>query len=154
MMKHYITEEGLNEKKKELNYLIHEYRPQVLESLKYAFDLGDLPENAEYDAASDEIEKIDERIHALEDIINHCEIITKNKNLNKVAIGHQVEIEYLDTNEIETYTIVGEKEADPSCNKISCSSPIAKAILNKKINTKVVVKAPSTQYEIRVLSIN
>lgn len=153
MTRYYITEEGLKEKQKELDYLIHEYRPKVLESLKYAFDLGDLPENAEYDAASDEIEKIDERIHNLEDIINHHKIIEKRKT-NKVELGSKVEIMYLDTNEIETYLIVGEKEADPMYNKISYSSPIAKAILNKKNNTKVTVEAPNTTYEVKILSIN
>lgn len=153
MLNHRITNEGLENLKKELDYLINIYRPQVLESLKYAFSLGDLPENAEYDAANDELEKVDERIHNLEDILNHHEIITKQE-IDKVQIGHSVEIEYLDTKEIEKYTIVGSSEANPILNKISSSSPIAQAIINKKINTTVTVEAPNNTYQIKILSIS
>lgn len=148
----YVTEEGLNKMKEELDYLKQEKRPEVIEALKEARALGDLSENAEYDAARNEQAELESRIAILEKMMENA-VIIKDADTDVVSIGNQVEIEYIDDKEKETYTIVGSKEADPFTNKISNESPIATAILGKKIGDVATVQSPNGQYDIKVLNI-
>ena len=101
----YLTQEGLEEIKKELEYLKTEKRPEVIEALKEARALGDLSENAEYDAARAEQGQVESRIVELEKMIEKA-IVIKEENNGKVSIGTTVKIEYLDDSEIDTYTKV------------------------------------------------
>lgn len=148
----YVTEEGLAKIKEELDYLKQEKRPEVIEALKEARALGDLSENAEYDAARNEQAELENRIVSLEKILESA-VVIEEADTDVVSIGNQVEIEYVEDNEKETYTIVGSKEADPFANKISNESPIAIAILGKKIGDVATVQSPNGQYEIKVLNI-
>ena len=107
----YLTNEGLEEIKKELDYLKTEKRPAVIEALKEARALGDLSENAEYDAARSEQTEVEARIAELEKMVEKA-VIIKGSNKNKVSIGSKVKIEYVDDKEVDTYTIVGTNEAD------------------------------------------
>lgn len=148
----YVTEEGLAKIKEELDYLKQEKRPEVIEALKEARALGDLSENAEYDAARNEQAELENRIVSLEKILESA-VVIEEADTDVVSIGNQVEIEYVEDNEKETYTIVGSKEADPFANKISNESPIAVAILGKKIGDVATVQSPNGQYDIKVLNI-
>ncbi len=148
----YVTEEGLAKIKEELDYLKQEKRPEVIEALKEARALGDLSENAEYDAARNEQAELENRIVSLEKILESA-VVIEEADTDVVSIGNQVEIEYIEDNEKETYTIVGSKEADPFANKISNESPIAVAILGKKIGDVATVQSPNGQYDIKVLNI-
>lgn len=148
----YVTEEGLAKIKEELDYLKQEKRPEVIEALKEARALGDLSENAEYDAARNEQAEVENRIVSLEKILESA-VVIEEADTDVVSIGNQVEIEYVEDNEKETYTIVGSKEADPFANKISNESPIAVAILGKKIGDVATVQSPNGQYNIKVLNI-
>ncbi len=148
----YVTEQGLEDMKKELEYLKMEKRPAVIEALKEARALGDLSENAEYDAARDEQSATENRIVALEKMIEKA-IVIKNVDNDVVSIGNTVEIEYVDDKETEEYTIVGVKEADPFTNKISNESPIAKAILNAKLGDIATVSSPNGEYKVKVINI-
>lgn len=148
----YVTEEGLAKIKEELDYLKQEKRPEVIEALKEARALGDLSENAEYDAARNEQAELENRIVSLEKILESA-VVIEEADTDVVSIGNQVEIEYVEDNEKETYTIVGSKEADPFANKISNESPIAIAILGKKVGDVATVQSPNGQYEIKVLNI-
>lgn len=148
----YVTSEGLEEMKKELEYLKMEKRPAIIQDLKEARALGDLSENAEYDAARKEQREVDYRIKELEKSIEHGIIISETKN-GKVSIGSTIEIKYIDDNEIEEYTIVGSKEADPFTNKISNESPLAKALLNKKEKDIVDVDSPNGKYKVEIMKI-
>lgn len=148
----YVTEEGLAKIKEELDYLKQEKRPEVIEALKEARALGDLSENAEYDAARNEQAEVENRIVSLEKILESA-VVIEEADTDVVSIGNQVEIEYVEDNEKETYTIVGSKEADPFANKISNESPIAVAILGKKIGDVATVQSPNGQYDIKVLNI-
>ena len=149
----YLTEKGLDEIKQELDYLKLEKRPEVIEALKEARALGDLSENAEYDAARGEQAVVEARIKELEVMLDKAEII-KDVNTNVVSIGTRVKVEYVDDDEIEEYSIVGSKEADPFANKISNESPIAKAIMGLKVGSVVSVDSPNGKYDVRVVEIS
>ncbi len=148
----YVTEQGLEDMKKELEYLKMEKRPSVIEALKEARALGDLSENAEYDAARNEQSEVENRILVLEKQIEKA-IVIKNVDKSKVNVGNTVEIEYVEDNEKEKYTIVGIKEADPFENKISNESPIAKAILGAKKGDIRDVESPNGKYQVKVTCI-
>ena len=148
----YLTEKGLEELKLELEDLKLVKRPNVIEALKEARALGDLSENAEYDAARNEQAAVENRIRELEIMIENAVIIGDAKS-DKVRIGSKVEIEYLADHEQEEYTIVGSTEADPFANKISNESPIAMAILDKKVGDIVTVTSPNGEYKVEIKAI-
>ena len=148
----YVTEAGLEEMKKELEHLKLVRRPEVINALKDARALGDLSENAEYDAARSEQAICENKIKELEVAIEHAKIITEVAT-DKVSVGNSVKLEYVEDNEIETYSIVGSKEADPFANKISNESPIAKAIIGHKAGEVVSVDSPSGKYDVKIVEI-
>lgn len=149
----YLTAEGLEELKKELDYLKLERRPEVISALKEARALGDLSENAEYDAARNDQAVVENRIKELEVMIEKAIVIT-DIDTNKVSIGTKVKIEYVDDEDTEEYTIVGINEADPFSNKISNESPIAKAILGVSVGDVVSVESPNGKYDVKVVEIS
>lgn len=148
----YLTETGLNEMKKELEYLKMEKRPEVIAALKDARALGDLSENAEYDAARTEQAQVEGRIVELEKMLENA-IVIKNVKTDKVSIGTTVTIKYVEDNDTEIYTIVGSKEADPFENKISNESPIAKAIMGLSVGNVVMVDSPNGKYDVEIIKI-
>ena len=148
----YLTEEGLLEIEEELAHLKDVRRPEVIKALKDARALGDLSENADYDAARDEQAQIEGRILELEKIIEQAHIIEK-ASTDTVSLGVTVKINYIDDEEIEEYRIVGSKEADPSNNKISNESPLAKAIMNRKKGDICSVESPNGKYDVEIVDI-
>ena len=149
----YLTQEGSDEIKKELDELKLVKRPEVISALKDARAQGDLSENAEYDAARTEQAIVESRIKELEVMLERAVVITK-VDTNVVSIGTKVTIEYVDDEEEEVYSIVGSKEADPFSNKISNESPIAKAIMGLKVGSVVSVDSPNGKYDVKILAIN
>ena len=150
----YLTQEGLDEIKKELDELKLVKRPEVISALKDARAQGDLSENAEYDAARNEQAVIEARITELEKIFERVEVIREDEvSTDCVSIGTNVKLEFVDDGESEVYSIVGTTEADPFENKISNESPIAKAILGKKVGDVVTVNTDSANYDVKVLEI-
>ena len=113
----YLTSEGYMEIEEELDHLKNERRPEIIKALKDARALGDLSENADYDAARDEQAKVEGRILELEKILEKATIIESNKD-GKVGLGSTVKIYYIDDDEEDEYMIVGSKEADRSENKV------------------------------------
>lgn len=150
--KTYMTKQGFEDMQKELEFLQTEKRPAVIEALKEARALGDLSENAEYDAARTEQAEVEAKIASLTIMLENAEVI-EEAGTDEVSIGNVVEIEYVDDAEKETYTIVGSTEADPFENKISNESPIAIAIMGKKIGEIAKVESPNGEYEVKVISI-
>lgn len=148
----YLTEEGLNNLKKELDDLINVKRPENINAIKEARALGDLSENADYHTARDEQAAIEDQIRKIENIIENAVIITAEKG-NEVKIGNLVKIKYVDEQEQEEYKIVGSQEADPINNKISNESPIAQAILGYKAGDVVTVDSPNGKYNIEIIEI-
>ena len=148
----YLTEEGLTELKKELENLINVKRPENIQAIKEARALGDLSENAEYDAARNEQAQIEARIKQLEKMLENVSIITEVSN-DKVGIGNTVSIKYVDDEEEDEYKIVGSQEADPFESKISNESPIAKALFEHKVGDIVTVESPNGSYEVEIIDI-
>ena len=149
----YLTQEGLDEIKKELDELKLVKRPEVISALKDARAQGDLSENAEYDAARTEQAIVEARIKDLEVMVENAVVITKSDS-DKVSIGGKVTIQYIDDDDTVEYSIVGSQEADPFENKISNESPIAKAILNKKAGDIVTVESPNGTYDVKIIAIS
>lgn len=150
----YLTKKGLEELKVELDELINVKRPANIIAIKEARALGDLSENADYDAAKDEQAQIEGRIQKIEKMIENAEIIEETSK-DAVGIGSTVQIKYVDDDEDETdeYMIVGSQEADPFMSKISNESPIAKALLDKKVGDIVTVESPNGSYKIEITEI-
>ena len=148
----YLTEKGLDEIKKELDFLKLEKRPEIILALKEARAQGDLSENSEYDAARNEQALVESKIAELEKMVENA-VVIKEVDTDKVSIGTSVKIEYVDDGETESYMVVGSKEADPFENKISNESPIAQAIMGKKIGDVVSVASPNGQYSVKILEI-
>lgn len=149
----FLTSEGFLNLENELNTLKFERRPKVLDLLKEARALGDLSENADYDAAKNDQAEIEGRIKKIEKMLDNVEIIEKT-NIDVVGLGTTVSIRYVDDeDETDEYRIVGSQEADPFQSKISNESPIAKAIMNKKVGDIVDVESPNGVYKIEIIEI-
>jgi transcription elongation factor GreA len=140
----YITQEGLEKIKEELDHLKTVRREAVSIKLEEAIAQGDLKENADYHAAKEEQGFIEGRIRDLEDSLRRARIITENVPKDKVRVGCTVtlsEVGYED--EEETYYIVGPHEADPAEGRISNESPIGRALLGAKLGQQVTAGTPS-----------
>ena len=148
----YLTASGLKEIQDELDELKNVKRPEVITALKEARALGDLSENAEYDAARTEQALVENRIQELEAMIENV-VLIENVDTDKVSIGTTVTIEYVGDNDTEAYSIVGSKEADPFNNKISNESPIAAAIMGRKVGDTVEVSSPDGVYSVKIVAI-
>lgn len=147
-----LTPQGYLDLESELNDLKLNKRPAVITALQEARALGDLSENAEYDAARNEQAQVEGRIKELEYKLEHC-IVMDGNNKETVNVGSTVVINYVDDDEEEEYKIVGSMEADPFENKISNESPIGQAIIGKKVGELVVVPSPNGSYQIKIVKI-
>lgn len=149
----FLTSEGYLELEQELQYLKTTKRAEVTQTLKEARALGDLSENSEYEQAREDQANLEKRIVEVEYALEHATVIDENKNDGKVSIGCQVELQYEDDDDTESYKIVGSQEADPFNNKISNESPIAAAIMGKKVGDTVEVSSPDGVYSVRIVAI-
>ena len=150
--KFYVTEEGLKELTEEYENLVHVVRNEVIEDLKAARAQGDLSENADYDAARDKQAQVEARIKELEHMIRNAEVISENRGTSYVRLGSTVTVEPMDTHEKITFTIVGTVEADPLNGKVSNATPLAEAILEKKVGTVVTVEVDEP-YDVKIVEI-
>ncbi|MBQ3461218.1 MAG: transcription elongation factor GreA [Solobacterium sp.] len=149
----YVTEDGLKKLQDEYHHLVHVVREEVKSELKEARSLGDLSENADYDAARDKQSQVESRIVELENMLQHYVLIdTKHGSKKIVRIGSTVTLEFLDTKEEATYTIVGSTEADPLNGKLSNETPLALAILDSKVGQTVNVNV-ANPYQVIIVDI-
>ena len=151
-----LTLQGYQELKDELDNLINVKRPENIKAIKDARSLGDLSENADYDAARNEQAELEGRIKQLEKLLENVEIIDSLKQDNSVvSIGNTVSIKYMDdSDDVEEYKIVGSQEADPFACKISNESPIALALMNHKVGDIVDVESPNGVYQVEITAIS
>jgi len=154
-MANYLTEEGLQKLKKELDYLINVERPAISKQIAEAREKGDLSENSEYDAAKEAQGLLELRIAKLKEAIANARIIDeKNIDTETVQIMNKVIIKNLKTNAIMEYTLVPENEADIKSGKISITTPVAKGLLGKKVGDKVEIKVPSGTMIFEIIKIS
>ena len=149
----FLTSEGYLELENELHYLKTVKRAEVTQTLKEARALGDLSENSEYEQAREDQAALEQRILEVEYSLEHATVIDEAKSDGRVSIGSQVELKYEDDDDIESYKIVGSQEADPFNNKISNESPIASAIMGKKVGDTVEVSSPDGVYSVKIVAI-
>jgi transcription elongation factor GreA len=150
----YLTEEGIQKIKDELDHLKTEKRAEISERLEVAIAHGDLSENADYDYAKQEQAFVEGRIKDLEDSLRRAKVISHDGRIDKVRVGSTVTIveEGFDDEE-ETYTIVGVHEANPSNGRISNESPIGRALLDARQGQVGSVTTPSGETHFRIKSI-
>lgn len=148
----YLTQKGLDDLKKEFEDMQNKRRPEVVERLSAAREMGDLSENAEYTAAREELSFIDGRLDELESLLKQVEIISDEHATQSVGLGSQVVIKIKDKE--ETFTVVGEWEADPVEKKISHESPLGKALIGKAVGEEIHVEAPAGTMTYKVVSIS
>ena len=138
----YLTKEGYEELKARLEYLKVEKRKEVAEKIKFARELGDISENAEYDAAKEEQCFVEAEIKEIEDKLQNATIIDENTSKKIISIGSTVKVLDVEFNEEMTFRIVGTTEANIAENKISNESPPGMALIGKKKNDTVKVTTP------------
>lgn len=145
--KFFLTQEGIDELKKEVDYLKNVKRKEVIQDLQDARAQGDLSENADYDSARDEQGIVESRISEIENMLLHAEIIVKT-GTDEVAFGSVVTFEYVGKDRVKEYEIVGTQEANPLSGKISNESPLAKASMGHHSGDTVTVQAPAGEYQV------
>lgn len=150
--KKYLTKEGLDKIRKELEILKTVRRKEISGKIEDALKLGDLSENAEYHEAKDEQGMNEARIRELEEVLNNAEVIKEEEGAKKcVSVGCTIEVKIDGSN--RKYTIVGPSEADPGQGLISNESPIGQAFLGRKIGETVTVDAPAGTIKYKIISI-
>ena len=147
-----LTKKGYEKLKKELEYLKKEKRKEIADKLKKAAAYGDLSENAAYEDAKEEQSNLETKIAKLKHTIKNAEIVEHDDNADWVQIGSKVKVK-VDGKEKE-FEIVGGTESDPFEGKISCESPIGKALLKKPKGAKAKVETPNGEKEYKILEIS
>lgn len=150
-----MTIQGKEKLERELEDLKVNKRKEIIERIKVARSFGDLSENSEYESAKDEQAFVEGRISTLENMIRFAEIIDDSEvAVDQVSLGRQVTFKELPDGEEEAYTIVGSAEADPMAFKISNDSPMAKALLGKKVGDQVMIETPGGSFEVEILKVD
>ena len=150
----YMTAEGLQKLKEELQFLESTERPRVIRAIAEAREKGDLSENAEYDAAKEEQSNLESKISQLKAQMAEARIIDETRiNTNEVQILTKVKIKNVKNGAIKTYHLVTEGEADIAAGKLSVTTPIAKGLLGKKVGDIVEVKVPAGIMTFEILEI-
>ena len=151
----YITREGLDKLRKELDQLVNIERPAISRLISDARDKGDLSENAEYAAAKEAQGMLEMKISNLETIIANSRVIDNfNLDNSEIRLLNRIRIKNKGTNTVMEYVIVPESEADLKNGKISIGTPIAQGLLGKKVGDVVNIKVPSGEIALEILNIS
>ena len=150
-----ITSRGAEALKEELKHLKTVARPEVVAAISEARAHGDLKENAEYHAAKEQQSFIEGRIQELESVLSNAQIIDPATlpQEGRVVFGVTVTLLNIDTDQEVKYQIVGDYESDIKLNRISVSSPIARALIGKEIDDVATVQAPGGHIEYEIVEI-
>lgn len=150
-----VTLRGAEALKNELKQLKSVARPEVVAAIAEARAHGDLKENAEYHAAKEQQSFIEGRINQLEGVLANAQIIDVSSlsQDGRVVFGVTVVLLNIHTEEEFTYQLVGDYEADIKLNRVSISSPIARALIGKEIDDIATVKAPSGAIDYEIVAI-
>ena len=150
----YMTAEGLQKLKEELQYLESVERPRVIAAIAEAREKGDLSENAEYDAAKEEQGILESKIAMIKGKIVDARIIDQTDiNTDEVQILTKVRVLNLKTNQEKIYQLVTEGEANILEGKIATTTPIAKGLLGKKVGETAEVVVPAGKLQFKILEI-
>ena len=151
----YMTAEGLQKLKEELQYLETVERPRVIAAIAEAREKGDLSENAEYDAAKEEQGVLESKISMIKSKIVDARIIDETDiNTDEVQILTKVRVLNIKTNQEKVYQLVTEGEANIAEGKLATTTPIAKGLLGKKVGDVAEVVVPAGKLQFKVLEIS
>jgi transcription elongation factor GreA len=148
---YHLTQSGVDELKAELAKLVAQRSP-LADRIRQARELGDLSENAEYQAAREEQDRLETRIGELEHVLQNVQLIRKPKGNGQVRLGSTVQLKA--SGKMRQLQIVGTMEADPLIGKVSDESPIGKALLGKKVGDKAQIKTPSESKSYTIVEIH
>ena len=150
-----ITPGGYQKLQEELQNLLKVDRPKNIRDISEARAHGDLSENAEYHAAKEKQSFLEGRIQELKTKLALADVIDPAKiSQSRIAFGAKVKVIDLDTDEEKTFMLVGPDEADVKSGRISISSPVGRALLNKEIGDVVNIKVPAKTLEYEILEIS
>jgi transcription elongation factor GreA len=151
----YMTAEGLQKLKEELQLLESVERPRVIAAIAEARDKGDLSENAEYDAAKEEQGQLESKIALIKAKIMDARIIDETSiSTDEVQILTKVKVLNLRTNQEKIYQLVTEGEANVAEGKLATTTPIAKGLLGKKVGYIAEVVVPAGKLQFKILEIS
>ena len=149
-----MTLEGYDLLVEEFKFLLEIEKPKTAEEKLVAAAQGDRSENADYHAAKEKLRFIDKRLFYLNSMIQKSQIIDPSlHNHSKISFGSSVKIINIDTDEEEIYTICGVLETEPENGLISVHSPLAKAMIGKKVDDEFKIHLPNTTKEYEILEI-
>jgi len=149
----YLTQEGKEKLLLELEELEGPKRKEIAARLKSAIEMGDLSENADYHKAKEDQGFLEGKILEIKHTLHYAIIVQNHTNgQDKVMVGCKVTVQEEDF-PVETYYLVGSKEANPDEKKISHVSPIGRALLDKRVGESVKIKTPGGEYTLKILGI-
>jgi transcription elongation factor GreA len=150
----YLTKDGYQKLREELDFLRTERRQEVAERLREALEDGDagIDADAECDAARNEQAFVEGRIREIETILSNAEIIAEKENCETIDVGSKVTIKE-GRYKPESYTIVGAVETNPGNGRISNESPLGKALMGHVVGDKVTVKAPNGEFTVKIVKV-
>ncbi|MEA2089132.1 MAG: transcription elongation factor GreA [Patescibacteria group bacterium] len=152
MGKKFISAEGLEKVKKELEEIKKIKRPELIKRIQEAKELGDLSENADYHSAKEDQSFMEGKILELDDLIKNSVIIDNSQKNNKiVSVGSIVKVK--NSSGIQEYTITGSNEADPINGKISNESPLGKTMMDKEVGNEFLITTPNGEAKYKILEI-
>ncbi len=152
---HYLTQEGFDKLKSELDELKTNGRQEVAKAIAEAREKGDLSENAEYDAAKDAQGMLELKINEMEKVLANCRVIDESQiDTSKVTILSNVTLLNKKVNKEVTYKLVSESEANLKEKKISVSSPIGEGLLGKKVGDIAEIQTPGGVIQFEILNIS
>ncbi|MDU1905143.1 MAG: transcription elongation factor GreA [Dysgonomonas sp.] len=151
----YMTEEGYEKLKEEINFLETVERPKISKQIAEARDKGDLSENAEYDAAKEAQGILEAKIAQLKNLLANARLIDKSSiGTDAVQILNKVTIKNTKNNQQMTYMLVAESEANLKENKIAVSTPIAKGLMGKKVGDIAEIQVPNGIVSFEIIDIS
>jgi len=151
----YLTEEGLQNLKDELQFLRTKERARVAQNIADARAQGDLSENAEYDAAKDEQGLLEAKIAKMEATVSNARILDESQiDSSKAYILSTVKVKNIKNGMEQDYTLVSAQEADFATGKISIKSPIGEGLLGKEVGDKVSIEVPAGKVTLQIMEIS
>jgi transcription elongation factor GreA len=148
----YLTAEGVENLRQELEYLTSVKRPALAERLRKAIQQGDLWENADYTTAKEEQGWLEGRIQQIEAMLRRA-VIIEGASTDQIALGSHVTVVEEGQDEAEVFHIVGPAEADPANGKVSNESPLGQALLGRRVGERVTVEAPGGEIVFQITAI-
>lgn len=150
----YMTAEGYDKLKEDINLLETVERPKISKQIGEARDKGDLSENAEYDAAKEAQGLLEAKIGQLKNLLANARLIDKSSiGVDSVQILNRVTIKNIKNNQQMTYTLVAESEANLKENKIAINTPIAQGLMGKKVGEIAEIKVPNGMVSFEIIEI-